>query len=123
MTTTITTAGAQSTALPTAAWDVGSFLTNATSTVQGWGGSLLILMGCIGLIWAGVLLILKLTASPQKEQQQAGWGKIALLILIGGGLFGGGFQLVQMIGSGGQQTITDLGNGSIIVQQVLAGLM
>lgn len=113
--TTIDKAGVQTIPLPSAAWDIGSFLQNATGTIQGWGGSLLILFGCIGLIWGAVLVTLKLIASPQKEQQQAGWGKIALLVLVGGALFTGGFNIVQTVGSGGQQTIEELGGGSVIV--------
>lgn len=108
------------TQLPTAAWDIGTFLENATTTIQGWGASLLILLGCVGIIWGGVLLILKLTASPQKEQQQAGWGKIALLILIGGGLFTGGFELMSTVSSGGEKTIKDLGTGTVVVQEWIA---
>lgn len=123
MTTTITTAGAGTgSVLPTAAWDLGSFLDNATGTIQGWGGSLLILLGCVGVIWGGVLLIMKLTASPQKEQQQAGWGKIALLILVGGALFTGGFEIIRTISSGGETTIRDLGEGSIVLLQSWTGL-
>lgn len=116
MTTNI--AGVVATRLPTAAFDIGTFLKNATSTLQGWGVSLLILLGCVGIVWAGVLLILKLTASPQKEQQQAGWGKIALLLLVGGALFTGGFNIVQTVSSGGQRSIEDLGRGTIVVSEV-----
>lgn len=101
--------------LPTAAWDLTSFLENAKTQIQLWGGLLLMLLGAVGLVWGGVLLIKKLMANPQQGQQQ-GWGTIALLILVGGALGTGGWQLVSTIGSGGQQTIEDLGGGTVIVQ-------
>jgi uncharacterized SAM-binding protein YcdF (DUF218 family) len=104
--------------LPTAAWDLTSFLENAKSQIQLWGGLLLMLLGAVGLIWGGVLLIKKLMANPQTAGQQQGWGSIALLILIGGALGTGGWQLISTVGSGGQQTIEDLGGGTVIVQTI-----
>lgn len=100
--------------LPVAAdsWDVGTFLENATKTIKEWGNLLLILLGAVMLIWAGVLLFKKLTATPQTEGQQAGWGKIALLILVGGALMAVGFTIMSQLGSGGKDSIIDLGNGS-----------
>ncbi|MFJ3858306.1 hypothetical protein ACIPRL_18925 [Streptomyces sp. NPDC090085] len=104
--------------LPSAAWDLTSFLTNAKSQVQLWGGSVLMLLGVVGLVWGGVLLIKKLMANPQSAGQQQGWGTIALLILVGGALSTGGWSLISTIGSGGQQTITDLGGATVIVRTV-----
>lgn len=101
--------------LPTASWDLTSFLENAKSQIQLWGGLLLMLLGAVGLVWGGVLLIKKLMGNPQQGQQH-GWGTIALLILVGGALGTGGWQLISTIGSGGQQTIEDLGGGTLIVQ-------
>ncbi len=103
-------------ALPDAAWDLTSFLQNAKTQIQLWGGLLLMLLGAVGLVWGGVLLVKKLMASPQTAGQQQGWGTIALLILVGGALGTGGWQLISTIGSGGQQTIEDLGGGTVIVQ-------
>jgi hypothetical protein len=120
--TTIHEAAARAQAeLSTAAWDLTSFLDNAKSQIQLWGGSLLMLLGAVGLVWGGVLLIRKLIANPQTSGQQSGWGTIALLILVGGALATGGWQLVSTIGSGGQQTIQDLGGGTVIIQ-TLSGL-
>ncbi|MDX3020155.1 hypothetical protein [Streptomyces acidiscabies] len=104
--------------LPSAAWDLTSFLQNAKSQVQLWGGLLLMLFGAAGLVWGGVLLIKKLMANPQSAGQQQGWGTIALLILVGGALGTGGWSLISTVGSGGQQTITDLGGGTVIVRTV-----
>ena len=105
-------------ALPTAAWDLTSFLENAKVQIQLWGGLLLMLLGAVGLIWGAVLLIKKLMANPQSAGQQQGWGSIALLILIGGAVSTGGWSLVSTVGSGGQQTIEDLGGGTVILQTV-----
>lgn len=106
--------------LPTGAWDLTSFLQNAKSAIQGWGGGLLMLLGVAGLVWGGVLLIKKLMANPQTAGQQQGWGTIALLILVGGALATGGFQLVSTVGSGGEKTITDLGGGTVILDTLNA---
>ncbi|NEA20720.1 hypothetical protein [Streptomyces halstedii] len=102
--------------LPSAAWDLTSFLQNAKSQIQLWGGLLLMLLGAAGLVWGGVLLLKKLMANPQSAGNQQGWGTVALLILVGGALATGGWSLISTIGSGGQQTITDLGGGTVIIQ-------
>ena len=104
--------------LPSAAWDLGSFLENARSQVQVWGGLVLMLMGAAALVWGAVLLLKKLWASPQTASQQAGWGTIAALIIFAGALGTGGWQFIETVGSGGQQTIEDLGGGTVIVQSV-----
>ncbi|MBK3582435.1 hypothetical protein JHN49_01380 [Streptomyces sp. MBT57] len=102
--------------LPSAGWDMTSFLQNAKFQAQIWGGLLLMFLGVVGLVWGGVLGIRKLMANPQSANQLPGWGTIALLVLVGGALGTGGWSLISMIGSGGQQTITDLGGGTVIVQ-------
>lgn len=95
--------------LITANWDVRTFLTNGASYVEVAGGLLLILLGTVGVVWGGVLLIKKLMAG---QQDQTSWGKIILLILIGGALGIGGWQLMEQIASGGQKTILDIGGGT-----------
>lgn len=102
-------------ASPTAAWDLMSFLQNAKSYIQSAGGALLMLLGAVGLVWGGVLLIKKLMGNPQTSQQ-TGWGTIVLLILVGGALGTGGWNLISTVGSGGQTTIMELGGGTAIVQ-------
>ena len=121
MTTIYEAAAPAQAELPTAAWDLTSFLENAKSQIQLWGGALLMLLGAVGLVWGGVLLIRKLIANPQTSGQQSSWGTVALLVLAGGALATGGWQLVSTIGSGGQQTIEDLGGGTVIIQ-TLGGL-
>ncbi|MFC4048396.1 hypothetical protein ACFOY4_01760 [Actinomadura syzygii] len=101
--------------LPTAAWDLRSFLENAKSYVQTVGGVLLMLLGAAGLVWGGVLLVRKLMGNQQQSHQQ-GWGQITMLILVGGALGTGGWQLISTVGSGGQTTIEELGGGTVIVQ-------
>ncbi|MEU3016588.1 hypothetical protein ABZ635_04225 [Nocardiopsis sp. NPDC007018] len=98
--------------LPSASWDLLSFLQSATSYVQGAGGALLVLMGTAGVVWGGVLLIKKLMAS---QQDQTSWVKIIALILIGGALMVGGFNLISSIAAGGKTTIEDLGGGMIVL--------
>lgn len=104
--------------LPSAAWDLSSFLENARAQVQVWGGLVLMLMGAAALVWGGVLLLKKLWANPQTASQQAGWGTIAALIIVAGALGTGGWQFIETVGSGGQQTIEDLGGGTVIVPTV-----
>ncbi|MFK0244588.1 hypothetical protein ACIQUM_07805 [Amycolatopsis azurea] len=109
------------TGLPTAAWDLTSFLENAKSQFQTWGGLALMLLGAVGLVWGGVLLLRKLMANPQTAGQQTSWVTIFLLIIVGGALAGGGWELVSTVGSGGQKTIEELGGGTVIIQIRAAG--
>ena len=118
MTKTYEVAILAQTSLPTAAWDLTSFLENATTQIKTWGGLLLMLLGVCALVWGGVLLVKRLGANPQTAGQQSSWATIALLILVGGGFSTGGWQLISTVGSGGQQTIEDLGGGAVIVQTV-----
>lgn len=100
--------------LPHAAWDLLSFLGNAKTWVQTAGGALLALLGAVALVWGGVLLVKKLMANPQTSQQTS-WVTIGLLIIVGGALLTGGWTLIATVGSGGQQTIEDLGGGTVVV--------
>ena len=108
--------------LVSAAWDLTSFLTNAKTQIENWGGLLLMLLGVVGLVWGGVLIIKKLMSGPQGGQQQS-WGTIILLILVGGAMMTGGFSLLGTIGSGGQQTIEDLGGGTMLITQMLSPML
>lgn len=100
--------------LPTAAWDLESFLNNAKTYTENIGGLILMLLGAVALIWGGVQLVKKLMGNPQTSQQ-INWGTVALLIIVGGGLLTGGFSLMETVGSGGEETITDLGGGTVVL--------
>lgn len=92
---------------PFANWELNRFLENARDYAVIAGGSLLMLMGTIGVVWGGVLLIKKLMAG---QQDQTSWMKIILLILLGGALMVGGFSLIRNIAAGGRDTIENLGS-------------
>lgn len=102
-------------ALPTAAWDLVSFLENAGEYVKTGGGALLILMGLAALVWGGVLLLKKLMSG---QQNQDSWFKIIGMMIIGGAIAVGGFTLIFTIGSGGKKTIEDLGGGTFLFDAV-----
>lgn len=105
--------------LPLAGWDLVSFFENAREYIGLAGGGLLSLIGTAGVVWGGVLLIKKLMAG---QQNQDNWFKIILLIIVGGALMVGGFALISTIASGGEQTIKDLGEGLVLpLQAVLPG--
>lgn len=101
--------------LPTAAWDLVSFLENAGEYVKIAGGALLILMGVAALVWGGVLLLKKLMSGMQNQDS---WLKIIGLMIIGGAIAVGGFSLIFTIGSGGKKTIEDLGGGTFLFDAV-----
>lgn len=105
--------------LPTAAWDIGNLLKNATTTLKVWGGLLMGLLGVVLLIIGVVHLVKKLSASPQSAGQQKGYGTIAIMILTGGVLIGGGLTLITTIAKGGKKSLEDLGNGLIVPPEVL----
>lgn len=91
-----------------AGWDLGSFITNATKTVQSWGGASLTLLGIIGIIIAAYQITTGLISHGKK---QVNWGVSLALLIIGGALSTSGLKLVMDIAQGGQKTIEDLGTG------------
>lgn len=97
--------------LPTAAWDLKSFLENGAEYLKTVGGALLVVMGVAAVIWGAVLVIKKLMSG---QQNQDNWVKIIMLLIVGGAIAVGGFALVFEIGSGGKKTIEDLGGGTIL---------
>lgn len=102
---------AQFSAIP-GAWDITSFLKKGTSSAKGWLQLALVGTGVVVVGVMGFHLARKLLASPQSAQQTMSWAKIIAGILIGGALMTSGFTLLSDVASGGQKTITDLGNGS-----------
>lgn len=93
--------------LPTADWSIETFLDNAFDNVEGIGGSLLMLMGILAVIWGGVLLFKKLMAG---QKDQTSWGTIAMLIVIGGAVAFGGAAIVFDIAESSEDTIHEIGN-------------
>lgn len=88
------------------AWDLGSFLQNATQTLKDWGGYLIILIGVVMVI-AAVYQIAKGLMSHGKTQTS--WPIAIILLILGGAFMVGGFSFVSNIASGGKKTIEDLG--------------
>lgn len=99
------------------AWDLQSFFENASSTAATMGNAFLILMGTIAVIYGGFLLVRKLMSG---QQNQDSWVKIVLLIIIGGALMFTGFRLLSEIAEGGQGTIRDLGNATMLMGSYFA---
>lgn len=91
------------------AWDLTSFLNNATSQLKVWGGALIILLGVV-MIVVGIVQLAKGLISHGKTQ--VNWLIVAALVIVGGALVAGGWTLVANIASGGKKTIEDLGNSS-----------
>lgn len=100
--------------LPTAAWDLASFLTNAKSYLGVIGGLLIALIGLAIVIWAVVLIAKQFFGSNQQGGGGA-WAKIVVMLIIGGAILGGGLVLVTNIATGGQRTIEELGGGFIVL--------
>lgn len=88
------------------AWDLGSFLEKSKSTLQIWGGSLIMLIGVVMVI-ASVYQIAKGLISGGKGQ--VNWAIAIILLIVGGAFMVGGFSFVSNIAAGGQKTIEDLG--------------
>lgn len=101
-------------------WDIGSFLQNATSTLKGWGGLVIMLVGVIMII-VGVVKIASGLISHGKKQ--VSWVVAILLIIIGGAFLAGGWGFVSKIAEGGLNTINDLGeNGGTIIPYSLKNI-
>lgn len=91
------------------AWDLSSFLTNATKQANAWGGGFLTLIGTIAIVVAAYQIISGLMSHGKK---QVNWGVTIILLLVGGALATTGLGLVTNIAKGGKKTIEDLGNGA-----------
>lgn len=91
------------------AWDVGSFLENLLTSVKGWFGTIVIL---IGAIMVGVAIYQVATGLISHGKKQTNWFVVILLFLLGGAFFLGGFQWALGIAQGGKETIDKMGSGS-----------
>lgn len=96
------------------AWDLGTFLENATKTLKNWGGLLFVLLGVVAII-IGVYKIVKGLITHGQGGQQVNWLVAIGLILLGGVLIAGGFIFIQDIAKAQKTTIEDLGNGGFIL--------
>ena len=96
------------------AWDLGTFLQNATTTLRQWGGYLFVLLGVVAII-IGVYKIVKGLISHGQGGQQVNWLVAIGLILLGGVLIAGGFVFIQDIAKAQKTIIEDLGNGGFIL--------
>lgn len=91
------------------AFDILSFLSNATEFIKKIGGYVVILAGFIMIIVA-IVQIAKGLASGGKGQ--VNWVMSIGCLLVGGALAFGGWNLVTAVANGGSQTIKDMGTGS-----------
>lgn len=98
------------------AWDLGSFLQNATSTLKTWGGYLITLIGVVMVVWSVVMIARGLISHGKT---QVSWPVAIILLILGGAFMVGGFSFVANIASGGKQTIDDLGNSTILMLSTL----
>lgn len=94
------------------AWDIGSFLTNSSTTLQTWFNAALIIVGLVAIFWAAWQITTGLMSHGKK---QTNWAVSIILLIVGGVLAGsgGGFKFIQGIAGGGKKTIEDLGGGTI----------
>lgn len=86
-------------------WDLGTFLANATDTIQGWGGLFLILIGVVMIIVAGY----KIATGLMSDNKQVSWVKVVVLLIAGGVLAFGGYTIISDMASLGKNTIEQLG--------------
>lgn len=100
----------------TMTWDLGSFLKNATSTLEKWGGYLICLIGVVMVVWSVVMIARGLISHGKT---QVSWAVAIILLILGGAFMVGGFSFVSEIASGGKKTIEDLGNGTILMLSTL----
>ena len=97
-----------------AAWDIERFLKNSKNYMEVIFIALVALMGMIALGWGVVILVLRLLGDPQEAKRKYTWGRIGLLILVGGALIAAaGWQAIKKISESGAGTIDRLGTGSI----------
>lgn len=96
-------------------WSIDNFLNSTLTTIQKWGGILLVILGAIMIIWSGVQ-IAKNYLSHGKTQ--ANWGMIIVMLIIGGAMFAGGIASASGLGilgtvsSGSVETIEQLGGSA-----------
>lgn len=103
-----------------AAWDIKSLLRNGATQGKTIVGLLIVLVGVVGLGIAAAQIIMKFISSGGPAAQRS-WGRILGLFLISGAFITGGWSFINTVSSGSQQTIEDLGNGTVIIQAIDMG--
>lgn len=81
---------------PESSGDLVTVLDEMQGLIGGMGGTLLIMIGAISIVWAGVLLIKKLM-SP--DSYGSSWGSILVMLIMGGAMSSGGLTLISGTGS------------------------
>lgn len=71
--------------------DLATFFGSANDTISNWMSYLMVFIGLIGIVWAGVLLIKKLMAPL--GYGHGSWASIMLMLLIGGAMTAGGTSM------------------------------
>ena len=89
-------------------WELGTFLQNATSTLQKWGGYFIILVGVVMILFAVYQIASGFISHGKK---QTNWFIAVALLLVGGAFSVGGYSFVANIAAGGKETIENLGKG------------
>lgn len=92
------------------AWDLSTFLQNAKTQFQTWGGYLLAVLGILMIIVG----LYKLGTGLMSDRKEVEWVKVITLLLIGGVLAVSGVNVITNIADGGSATIKDLG-GTILL--------
>lgn len=87
-------------------WDFGSFMLNAISRIQTWGGYVIILIGIIMIL---VSVYQFATGFISHGKKQTNWGVAIALLILGGAFAAGGWTFVASVAGGGKKTIEDLG--------------
>lgn len=96
--------------IATSGWDLTTFLTNSTLTVEGWIGLASMLVGTVML---GVSIWQIATGLMSHGKKQTNWPITIILALVGGVLsVSTGWDFFQTITAGGKVTIEELGAGN-----------
>ena len=98
--------------------DIGQMLSNGKNLLKTWGSAVIIILGVIMIVIAGVQIFKGL--ATQRGQQQANWVMTILLLFIGAAFALGGFNLLYQFGAAGKNTAEDL-SGSTVTAQGLNG--